>query len=183
MWNLFCFYFSSSPLHRKGEKSFIGLFAFCKYRMVLSVRGGKKKEKQNHLSVWSRTVKGEGHIAFPIDICPAKGMQLFTGHDIIISCSIRGAQKNETSGSLTFLHKWKKKIAIPHICCTLSPSLLEALLCPCANRGRRNFCKLASCSGRVVFVQGRLHHISRWLVQYLQMQWPVLNIELTLKIY
>lgn len=29
------------------------------------------------------------------------GMQLFTGHDIIISCSIRGAWKNETLGSLT----------------------------------------------------------------------------------
>lgn len=35
-----------------------------------------------------------------------KGMQLFTGHDIIISCSISKAQKNETLGSST-LHKKK----------------------------------------------------------------------------
>lgn len=37
------------------------------------------------------------------------GMQLFTGHDIIISHSIRKAQKNETVGSLTSLCKKKKR--------------------------------------------------------------------------
>lgn len=36
-------------------------------------------------------------------------MQLFTGHDIIISRSIREAQKNETSGSLASLHKKNRK--------------------------------------------------------------------------
>lgn len=36
-------------------------------------------------------------------------MQLFTGHDIIISRSIREAQKNETLGNLTSLLCKKKK--------------------------------------------------------------------------
>lgn len=37
------------------------------------------------------------------------GMQLFTGHDIIISCSIREARKNETSGSLTSMEEKNEK--------------------------------------------------------------------------
>lgn len=81
--------------------------AISKYQVSLSV----KEKRQKHLSVWSRTIKGEIHIAFPIDICHKKGMQLFTGHDIITSCSIRGAQKNETLGSRASFNKWKKKIA------------------------------------------------------------------------
>lgn len=35
-------------------------------------------------------------------------MQLFTGHDIIISRSIGETQKNETLGSLASLHKKKQ---------------------------------------------------------------------------
>lgn len=61
-------------------------------------------------------------------------MQLFTGHDIIISRSIREAQKNETLGSLTSLRKKKKnEIAggIPQIYPLSLPH--HALLCPYAH--------------------------------------------------
>lgn len=60
------------------------------------------------------------------------GMQLFTGHDIIISRSIREAQKNETLGSLTSLHQ-KKEIAggIPQIYPLSLPH--HVLLCPHAH--------------------------------------------------
>lgn len=72
-------------------------------------------------------------------------MQLFTGHDIIISRSIREAQKNKTFGSLTSLRRTKKEeIAggVPHIYPLSFPH--HVLLCPRAHRGIRKLCRLVS---------------------------------------
>lgn len=87
-------------------------------------------------------------------------MQLFTGHDIIISRSIREAQKNETLGSLPFLRKKKKEIAggIPRI--SSQPNTTRTALPSCTRRDEEALqtCLAAVQGGRVVFVQHCVHY-------------------------
>lgn len=101
----------------------------------------RHKEKQRHLSVWSRTIKGEGHIAYHIDICPIEACNYLLVMTLLSPAPSERLRRMRPQGVLP---PCAREIAggIPHMYPLSLPQ--HVLLCPHADWGMRKLCKLVA---------------------------------------